>query len=193
MITLLDVFSRYALEWVLAYDMKTKRVITLIDKLIHQWIPVDGGGIKVILRSDNGPQFIAKLLKEKLEQEKIDHEFIQPGTPQQNGHIESFHATVQKLVCDKYPFDNLQDAQQVIGRFMYTYNNIRNMKAILSKPPAGFLRLWSDGMVGIKLYKDKQTYYLKERPKPMESALPLEALALKTKFNEPNNLFLNQL
>ena len=39
--------------------------------------------------------------------------FILPATPQLNEHIESFHSTVQKLVCNKYNFKNLSDAIEV--------------------------------------------------------------------------------
>lgn len=45
----------------------------------------------------------------------IFHEFTKPATPEQNGYIESFHSSVEKLVCARYEFDCLAEAQEVFA------------------------------------------------------------------------------
>ena len=81
----------------------------------------------VMIRTDNGPQFIARILASALDDLGLKHEFINPGTPQQNAHIESFHSTVTRLVFSRNVFRNLEHARQIFSEFYFAYNNTRVM------------------------------------------------------------------
>lgn len=194
LITLLDVFSRTALAWVLEFNMKASRVVGLVNQFIQNWLipwSVDPKQTKVAIRTDNGPQFIAAILRDHLDSVGIDNEYIEPATPQQNGHIESFHATVTKLVCNKYYFDNLAQATEVFERFFHTYNNIRIMESICYKAPMEFLRLWKEGHIEAVIQNKKVIYFFREETtsqKPVASSS--EYLWVNDKFTMLNNLCL---
>ena len=165
LITILDVFSRAALAWSLDLNMKASRVVILVNQLLQDWlIPwnIDPKQTKVCIRTDNGSQFIAALFRQHLTQADISNEYIQPATPEQNGHIESFHATLTKLVSNKYYFEDLNQAIHVLNDFFYTYNNIRIMKSILYKSPFQFLKHWKDTNIGVKTENKKIIYFFRK-------------------------------
>lgn len=170
LITFLCTFCRYASVWDLQYTMKSKEIAELVIDLIHD--PevkryIQEQKIKIIIRTDNGPQFIAKALASILESLGLDHEFIRPGTPQQNAHIESFHNTVTRLVCNKNIFHDIEHARGIFNEFYYAYNETRAMKCLLSFSPKNFLRLWESGIVGIKKNnRNKEIFFFREKPHP---------------------------
>lgn len=170
LITFLCTFCRYAPVWDLQYSMKNNDIGELIYDLIND--PevkryIDNQKIKILIRTDNGPQFIARQLAVLLEYVGIAHEFIRPGTPQQNGHIESFHNTVTRLVCDRNIFQDLEHATEIFKGFYHAYNETRAMKCLLSYPPKKFLKLWESGIIGIKKNKkNKEIFFFREKPHP---------------------------
>jgi len=152
LVTILDVFTRRALVWDLAFTMKAERVKGLFEQLITEHLQPKNllvRGVSVTVRSDNGSQFVAKEVKGVLAANGIFHEFTKPATPEQNGYIESFHSTVEKLVCAKFEFDCLADAKDVFYRFYDTYNNRRILKCLAYKTPAEFNECWENDLVGV--------------------------------------------
>jgi putative transposase len=181
LITLLDTFSRSAPEWILEHNMKAERAMELIFKLInHRNLELFP---QITIRSDNGSQFMANKFRKLLDDNNIAHEYIHPGTPQENGHIEAFHSTVEKIICSKYNFEDLDQAIDVFNRFFDFYNNQRIMGAILFKSPTNFLNLWSKGMVGIKRENKKQTFFFREKPGKDTEASLAEDLVGQNKYN----------
>ena len=169
LITFLCTFCRYATVWDLRYTMTGQQIKDLVMALINH--PVVRENIdqytRIMIRTDNGPQFIAKILASALDAIGLKHEFINPGTPQQNAHIESFHSTVTRLVCSKYVFRDVAHARQIFNEFYFAYNNTRVMKSLLYYPPKQFLELWKAGIVGIKKNKrNKEIFFFREKPHP---------------------------
>ena len=163
LITAIDTFTRIALEWILDYTMKAHHVVVLVENMIKNMNRLHSPE-KFFIRTDNGPQFIAKKLKECIKELPFEHEFIQPGTPQQNGHIESFHSVVSKLVTSKFEFENLDHARKIFEQFYDTYNNKRIMIVLAGKSPREFYKAWSDGKV-VKVKKEKgYVFILREKP-----------------------------
>jgi transposase InsO family protein len=170
LITFLCTFCRCAPIWDLQYTMKSKEIAELVLDLIHETDVkryLMEQKIKIIIRTDNGPQFIARALAAILESLGIAHEFIQPGTPQQNAHIESFHNTVTRLVCNRNIFHDIEHAREIFKDFYYAYNETRAMRSLLSYSPKNFLKLWESGIIGIKKNKkDKEIFFFREKPHP---------------------------
>jgi transposase InsO family protein len=167
LITMLDVFSRMALVWDLCHSMKTKNVLSLLDQLFTRWlIPcnIDPNKLSVKIRTDNGSQFVARLFRQHLTLAHIDNEYIHPGTPQQNGHIEAFHGTVSNLVCRKYYFEDISEAEETFKRFFHTYNHKRIMQSILYQTPVDFIKLWAKGKIDSRIEKNKMKYFFREKP-----------------------------
>lgn len=170
LITFLCTFCRYAPVWDLRYTMTGQQIKDLVMALINHPVVRDNidQNTRIMIRTDNGPQFIAKILASALDAIGLKHEFINPGTPQQNAHIESFHSTVTRLVCSKNVFRDLAHARQIFNEFYFAYNNTRVMKALLYYPPKQFLELWKSGIVGIKKDKrNKEIFFFREKPHPM--------------------------
>jgi len=195
LITMLDVFSRTALVWELNVTMKAKDVVRLVEKLIKEWLfpmNLDPGSLTVKIRTDNGSQFVAKTFKDSLQEARICNEYIRPATPQQNAHIESFHNTLSRLVCGKYYFEDVQEAQEVLERFFYTYNHHRIMKSILNMAPIEFLKAWYEGKVSCEIRNRRVIYFLREKPTDEKSeSLPAETFMFLSKDNQIMNKFIN--
>lgn len=195
LITMLDVFSRTALVWELNMTMKAKDAVRLVYKLVNEWLfpmNLDPKELSVKIRTDNGSQFIAKIFQESLQEAQISNEYIRPATPQQNAHIESFHNTLSRLVCGKYYLEDLQQAQEVLDRFFYTYNNKRIMKAILNMTPIEFLQAWLKGRIECKIEGREVKYFLREKPTDKISAcLPSDTFLFLNKDNQFFNKFIN--
>lgn len=195
LITMLDVFSRTALVWELNLTMKAKDAVRLVGKLIKQWLfpmNLDPHKLSVRIRTDNGSQFIAKDFKKSLQEAKISNEYIRPATPQQNAHIESFHNTLSRLVCGKYYFEDVQEAQKVLERFFYTYNHKRIMKSILNMAPMEFLKTWSEGKIACEVGNRKVNYFLREKPTDLKSgSFPSDTFLFLNKDNQLFSKFIN--
>lgn len=197
LLTFLCTFSRLAAVWELSYSMKSNRIIELVMDLIdHPFLKQYAGchGFIVKIRTDNGPQFIAKSLAEVLGKLQIDHEFINPGTPQENGHIESFHNTVTRLVSNRHIFSDLYDARRKFQQFFQAYNYTRVMKSLLYYSPADFLSLWESGVIEIKKdKKNKETFSFKEKPViKLMSGFHSEDSFGENKINNFDQSFINQ-
>lgn len=171
LITFLCTFCRYAIVWDLDYTMPAEKIKNLVTRLKNHPVVKDyiDQDTVIMIRTDNGPQFIAKILASTLDAIGLKHEFINPGTPQQNAHIESFHSTVTRLVCSKNVFRDLAHARQIFNEFYFAYDNTRVMQALLYYPPKKFLELWKSGIVGIKKdKKNKEIFFFREKPHPFE-------------------------
>lgn len=176
LITLLDVFHRQAYNWTLSYSMSAKVIVDLILKFVDENIipsGIDPATLELSFRSDNGTQFISKAYRRLMTKFNFTAVYIPPATPQLNGHIESFHSTVQKLVCDKYEFNNLIDAIEVFKRFFDTYNNRRYLTCLLDLPPTVFITMWNKGLIGLKEVKNKYKFFFKEEGDKINNRLYL--------------------
>lgn len=188
LLTFLCTFSRYALAWSLDYTMKATHVNELIKELLnHPYIRQysKSQDFNIRIRTDNGPQFIAKILAEELQKNQIDHEFIHPATPQENAHIESFHSTVSKLVCNRNVFRNLDHAITIFSDFYQTYNNTRVMENLLYYSPKDFLIQWENDRIVINRDKNnKQIFFFREKPVlSIAPGSPLEDYCVQNKIN----------
>jgi putative transposase len=192
LITFLCTFCRYALIWEIDYHMKSNQIINLVNQLNeHPLIKRFAKDYTVKIRTDNGPQFIAKELAATLNLRQIKHEFIHPATPQENGHIESFHNTVSRLVCNKNIFNNLPHAKQIFNEFYSTYNNTRAMARILYRSPLNFLKEWESGKVEIIINKkNKQEFFFREKPvQKIETDFSPEDFFVQNKISNFTNHF----
>jgi transposase InsO family protein len=120
LLTLMDVYTRKVLAYALHYSMRHPQVIALISQLRNDY-HMEG----IILRNDNGSQFIAHNLRAAPKEMGIDQEFTHIASPQENGFIESLHSQIQREVIDRYIFDSNHDADWTIARYYHFYNTQR--------------------------------------------------------------------
>lgn len=115
-----DIYSRKILGHVFKSSIRKKDVLQLLKKLQDQ------ASIKgVIIRNDNGPQFIANQVKNFLRLAEVKQEFSHPATPEDNAYIEAFHSIMQRDMVERNEFESYYEAKTTIERFIYRYNFIR--------------------------------------------------------------------
>ena len=95
-------------------------------------------GVPKFIRSDNGPEFIATGLRKFLERVDVGTSYIEPGSPWENGFIESFHSRLRDecLACEE--FTTLSEAAAVITAWRLTYNQRRPHSSLGGMTPAEF-------------------------------------------------------
>ena len=119
-LAIMDVFSRKILVWIFQRSVKQTDVIALMRHLDLKF------GLKgVIIRNDNGSQFIAHKVRQTLQDLEAVQEFTHVATPEENAYIESFHSIQQRELMDRFSFSSYYDAKDRIEKYMHWYNNIR--------------------------------------------------------------------
>ena len=88
--------------------------------------------------SDNGPEFTSNALNAWAYEKHIEHVFIDPGKPMQNGFIESFNGKLRDECLNLHWFHNLQEAREIISRWKDEYNMVRPHSALGQKTPAEY-------------------------------------------------------
>ena len=130
-LTIVDEYSRECLA------TEVKRRFTaedVIDQLFQ--VIILRGAIPEHIRSDNGPEFTAKAVRAWLARLGVGTLFIEPGSPWENGYIESFNGKLRDELLNREVFTTLQEAKVLTGWWRREYNEIRPHSALGYKPPA---------------------------------------------------------
>ena len=93
-------------------------------------------GPPAYLRSDNGPEFTAKAVRRWLGAVGVGTLFIEPGSPWENGYVESFNGKVRDELLNPELFDTLLEAKVLTERWRRGYNAVRPHSALGDRPPA---------------------------------------------------------
>ncbi len=135
LLTILDVFSRMALDYIASPSITKKETVNLLDSVINKYY-IKGATV----RNDNGSQFVAGHTRAYLKEKGLLQEFTHMSTPEENGHIESFHSIIQNDLFSKYEFDSLEELQEVFKRYYNFYNKKRIHSSLGYKSPETFLK-----------------------------------------------------
>ncbi len=135
MLTLVDEWTRECLAIEVATSMGAAAVIRVLERAFESY------GTPAVLRSDNGPEFIARALKIWALVNHSDTATIEPGKPWQNGSVESFNGTFRRECLDGEWFSNLLEARIVIEQWRWEYNHRRPHSSLRYKTPAGVGRM----------------------------------------------------
>jgi len=130
MLTIIDEHTRECLAIEVNRKLNSKSVMDVLSQLFIDY------GTPQYIRSDNGPEFIAKQLRWWLKRHKINTLFIEPGSPWENGYIESFNGKLRDELLKREIFDTLYEAQVLIERWRIEYNTIRPHSSLGYRPPA---------------------------------------------------------
>ena len=130
---ILNIIDEYTRE---CLRIKVNRKISsqdVIGELFHLFIL---RSIPEHIRSDNGPEFTASAIRKWLEQLGIKILFIEPGSPWENGYIESFNGKLRDELLNQEIFTTLKEARVLIEQWRREYNQIRPHSALGYRPPA---------------------------------------------------------
>lgn len=129
-LTLIDEYTKEALAVYPARRIRANDVIDILaDVMVERGIPE-------YLRSDNGPEMIAKVLRNWLARVGTKTAYIMPGSPWENGYCESFNGKLRNELLDGEIFYTLREAQVIIEQWRWHYNRIRPHSALGYRPPA---------------------------------------------------------
>ena len=93
-------------------------------------------GIPEHIRSDNGAEFTAKAVRVWLAHLGVKTLYIEPGSPWENGYIESFNGKLRDEVLNREVFDTVLEAKVLVERWRREYNYIRPHSSLGYRPPA---------------------------------------------------------
>lgn len=95
-------------------------------------------GVPEYIRSDNGPEFVAKAVREWLGKNGSKTLYIEPGSPWENGYMESFLGKFRDECLNMEVFGNVREAQIVVEGWKEEYNERRPHSALGGLTPAEF-------------------------------------------------------
>ena len=148
--SILDGFSRALVHWDIGEQMKEADVELILQKA-HEYHP--DACPRVI--SDNGPQFIARDFRSFIRLAGMTHVRTSPYYPQSNGKIERWHRTLKGTTIRPKPPKTLNEARELIAKFIDDYNNHRLHSAIGYITPADMLARRADAIHADRVRKTK--------------------------------------
>lgn len=162
-LTVLDTFTRESLSWKVSFSITSKEVKSLWNEIIIQHLEPAGmasRALRIEIRNDGGPQFAAKVVQDYFEHNGLNQVFTHPYTPQENGHIESFHSILSSSIEKEY-FD-IVELENRLHRFYFMYNHQRTHTGTMGLPPALFKKAWENDLV-LTCYDDFKKVKVKLR------------------------------
>jgi putative transposase len=137
------------------HDGRKFRLLNIIDELTHECLAIRVArklkavdvidvlsdlfilrGVPEHIRSDNGPEFVAKTVQDWIAAVGAKTAYIAPGSPWENGYVESFNARLRDELLNGEIFYSLREAQVVIESWRRHYNTIRPHASLGFRPPA---------------------------------------------------------
>jgi transposase InsO family protein len=129
-LTVVDEFTRQCLAIEVARKQSSRDVLRMLAGLMLRH------GIPKHIRSDNGPEFVAKVVRQWLSRLGVETLFIEPGSPWENGYIESFNGKLRDELLNGEIFTTLKEAQVLTELWRRDYNQVRPHSSLGYKPPA---------------------------------------------------------
>jgi len=130
LLTVIDEYSRECLAIDVSRSLTSQEVL---DRLAQLFVE---RGVPRYLRSDNGPEFIAKRVRKWLGRIGVGTLYIEPGSPWENGYLESFNGKLRDELLAREVFDTLLEAKVLVARWRRHYNAVRPHSSLGYRPPA---------------------------------------------------------
>ena len=130
---IINIIDEYTKE---CLAIKVNRKITssdVIDTLADLFIQ---RGSPMFIRSDNGPEFVSEILRQWLRELGVKTAYIEPGSPWENGYIESFNGRFRDELLNGEIFDTIVEARVITEQWRRYYNTIRPHSSLKYRPPA---------------------------------------------------------
>jgi transposase InsO family protein len=121
LLSIIDVHTRRILKDYFSFSIKQARIIEFLSDLFLDYQYPES----VVIRSDNGSQFIARNVREYLGLIGVRQEFTHVATPEENAHIEAYHGILKKEVFKRVDYRTFGEIEQILKRYVIFYNNTR--------------------------------------------------------------------
>ncbi len=130
MLAILDEYTRECLAIDVARKLNSEDVLERLSWLMAT------RGVPAYVRSDNGSEFTAKVVREWIDRVGAKTLYIEPGSPWENGYAESFNGKLADELLEREVFNDLREAKVLIERWRKHYNTERPHSALGYRPPA---------------------------------------------------------
>lgn len=148
-LTVIDTFTRVVLHWTVAYFIRKEDVKRAWEHIIVHHLQPNNcleSGVHIEVRNDNDSRFSARMIQKFFKENHLNQVFTHPYTPQENGHIESFHAILAKKL-KPYHFWKMEELETLLTIFYDKYNNERLHASVCNLPPNIFLECWNKNLI----------------------------------------------
>jgi transposase InsO family protein len=142
MLNVIDEFTRECLAIRVSRRLNATDVIDVLSDLFIL------RGVPAYVRSDNGPEFIAKAVRDWIAAVGARTAYIEPGSPWENGYCESFNSKLRDELLNGEIFYTLKEAQVLIESWRRHYNTLRPHSSLGYKPPAPEALVWPAAQPG---------------------------------------------
>ena len=150
----IDVFTRQWLAFVLdGRATRHQAIMAVTGAVAATGRPLLPG---LTLRVDNGSQYTSREFRSSMAALGITLEYIYVNTPEQNGHIESFHKTLKKEYVWPHEFADIREAREAIQAAFHDYNHDRIHSALEYLTPSEFAERWQQNAGGARSSYGKQ-------------------------------------
>lgn len=142
-IRILNVVDEYSREYLavrVGRSITSQEVIEVLEYLSIK------RGMAEYIRSDNGPEFIAKAVKAWLSKNGARSIYINPGSPWENSYIESFHGKLRDECLNQEIFSSIEQAGIVLENWREEYNNYRPHSALGGLSPSEYVRRYQESL-----------------------------------------------
>mgnify|MGYP003616840321 FL=1 len=136
-LNIIDEYTRECLASHAAFRIRSEDVKNVLREVMLR------KGTPEYLRSDNGSEFIANHLRVWLSEMEVSTMYITPGSPWENGFVESFNGTMANELLNREIFDTLHEAKVLLANWVLKYNTKRPHSALGHRPPAPEAYLWA--------------------------------------------------
>ena len=130
--SVLDEYTRECLEIRVERSIAAVKVIDTLE-----WLALVRG-LPDYIRSDNGPEFVAKTIRQWLKDNHCQTIYIKPGSPWENPYIESFNGKLREECLNRYAFANGREAQEITAGWREEYNRYRPHSSLGYQTPEEF-------------------------------------------------------
>ena len=131
-LSIVDEYTRECLALVVARSITSEEVLDVLADLFMV------RGVPDHIHSDNGPEFIAKAMRQWLERTGAKTLYIAPGSPWENGYAESFHSRLRDELLNVEEFAHVAEARSAAERWQLDYNHHRPHSSLDYQTPAEF-------------------------------------------------------
>ena len=152
-LTVIDTFTRLALYFTVSFSITKHEVKRAWEHVVIEHLQPNNrlnSLVNIEVRNDNDKRFSAEIVREFFKENYLDQVFTHPYTPQENGHIESFHAILSKHLEPSH-FWSLEELEHNLVLFYEFYNNERIHGSIAYTTPRDFWDLWNLNLVNKKV------------------------------------------
>lgn len=144
----IDVFDRNIVGHYRGLTCEAKHITKMLQKtFMERDIYQETPDKKLIIRTDNGPQFCSHHFEEFLSNQGVEHERIPPRTPNMNAYIESFHSVLERECYQRNEFITFQQAFDTVDQYIQFYNERRYHGSLKDYSPKEYYLRWQRGKV----------------------------------------------